>query len=128
MLKQQEQRLTLINEYQAQVISGRVLLVDFSEGGCQVETAKEQPNRNRLAYNHGELGKLRGRDWRGLPRDGEPSMISKRTSVSLSLYWFGGAPVVSLRMMESSMCLIFSRTSRKYILPTMTSLRWYFDF
>lgn len=88
-------------------------------------------------------GKGEGVGW--VPRDGEPSMIfmillvrllkyegdkhtSNLTSVSLSLYWFGATPVVSLRMIDSSICLIFNRTSRKYILPTITSLRWYFDF
>lgn len=35
------------------------------------------------------------------------------------------APVVSLRTIASSMYLIFIRTNRKYILPTITSLRWY---
>ena len=33
--------------------------------------------------------------------------------------------MVSRRIIESSMCLILIRTRRKYILPTITSLRWY---
>ena len=44
---------------------------------------------------------------------GAPSMISNFVIVSLSLYWLGGDPVVSRRMIESSMCLILIRTSRK---------------
>ena len=48
-----------------------------------------------------------------IPRIGAPSMISNLVIVSLSLYWFGGDTVVSRRMMESSMCLILMRTSRK---------------
>lgn len=44
---------------------------------------------------------------------GAPSIISNLVMVSLSLYWFGGEPVVSLRMMESSICLILMRTRRK---------------
>jgi len=86
---------------------------------------------------------LRTMIWRSLPLDGDPSIIcrsqlqpllgyglltSNRTNVSLSLYWFGATPVVSRRMMESSMCLIFNLTSKKYILPTITSLRWYLLF
>ena len=31
---------TFVNEYQAQVVTGRVLLVDFAEGGRQVEAAE----------------------------------------------------------------------------------------
>ena len=61
------------------------------------------------------------------PLTGAPSMISCFAIVSDSLYWLGTAPVVSRRMMESSMCLILMRTSKKYILPTITSFRWYLD-
>jgi len=49
----------------------------------------------------------------GEPRTGAPSIISNFVIVSLSLYWLGGEPVVSRRIMESSMCLIFIRTRRK---------------
>ena len=44
---------------------------------------------------------------------GAPSMISNLVIVSLSLYWFGGEPVVSRRMIDSSMCLILIRTNKK---------------
>ena len=54
-------------------------------------------------------------------------MISNLVMVSLSLYWLGGEPVVSRRIMDNSMCLILIRTSRKYILPTMTSFKWYLE-
>jgi hypothetical protein len=116
---------TFIDKDQTQVVSRRVLLVDFAESGCEVEAAEEQPDGDCLSWD--PLAMRSDRELRYIPRDGEPSMISKRTNVSLSLYWLGAAPVVSLRMMESSMCLIFNRTRRKYILPTMTSFKWYFD-
>ena len=61
------------------------------------------------------------------PLTGAPSMISCFAIVSDSLYWLGTAPVVSRRMMESSMCLILIRASKKYILPTITSFKWYLD-
>lgn len=48
-----------------------------------------------------------------VPRTGAPSMISNLVIVSDSLYWFGGAPVVSRRIMDNSMCLILMRTSKK---------------
>jgi hypothetical protein len=43
-------------------------------------------------------------------------------------YVFAPEPVLSLRRISISMCLILIRTSRKKILPTTTSLRWYLDF
>lgn len=55
----------------------------------------------------------RGEGKEDLPRTGAPSIISNFVIVSLSLYTFGGAPVVSRRMMDSSMCLILIRTRRK---------------
>ena len=45
--------------------------------------------------------------------------------VSLSWKVLGPDPVVSRLMMATSICLILMRTSKKQILPTMTSLRWY---
>ena len=55
-------------------------------------------------------------------------MISNFVMVSLSLYWLGGDPVVSLRMIDNSICLILILTSRKYIFPTMTSFKWYLAY
>lgn len=39
---------TFIDQNQAEVISGGVFLVDFSEGWCQVEAAEEQTDRYRF--------------------------------------------------------------------------------
>ena len=52
-------------------------------------------------------------------------MTSYLAMVSLSLYVLGPDPVLSRRRISTSMCLILIRTSRKNILPTTTSLRWY---
>ncbi len=55
-------------------------------------------------------------------------MISYLAKVSLSLYVFGPDPVDSRRLISSSMCLILMRTNKKYILPIMTSFRWYLSW
>ena len=60
------------------------------------------------------------------PLTGAPSMTSYFAIVSDSLYVLGPTPVLSLLRISTSMCLILIRTSRKKILPTTTSLRWYF--
>lgn len=39
---------TFIDQNQAEVISGGVFLVDFSEGWCQVEAAEEETDRYRF--------------------------------------------------------------------------------
>lgn len=36
---------TFIDKDQAEVIPGGILLVNFSEGGCEIEAAKEKPDR-----------------------------------------------------------------------------------
>jgi hypothetical protein len=41
---------TFVDEYQAQVVSGRVLLVDLAECGCEVKAAEEQPDGDRLSW------------------------------------------------------------------------------
>ena len=40
---------TFVDEYQAKVVSGRILLVDFTESGSQVEATQEQPDGDCLA-------------------------------------------------------------------------------
>jgi hypothetical protein len=40
---------TLIYEYQAQVVASRVLLVDFAEGGREVEATQEQSDWDCLS-------------------------------------------------------------------------------
>ena len=60
-----------------------------------------------------------------LPLTGAPSMISYFAIVSFSLYVLGPVPVVSLFIICISMCFILIRTSIKYILPTITSFKWY---
>ena len=41
--------LTLIDQHQTQIVSGRVLLVDLTERGCEIEAAEEQSDRNRFS-------------------------------------------------------------------------------
>lgn len=40
------EKLTFVNQDQAQVVPGRVFLIDFSEGRRQIESAQEEPNGN----------------------------------------------------------------------------------
>ena len=40
---------TLVDEDQAQIVPSGVLLVDFAEGGCEVEASEEQPDGDCLA-------------------------------------------------------------------------------
>ena len=102
-----------VNEDERKVVASRVLLVHLAEGWGEVEAAEEETDGDCLAaggravHNLERLARLFGR--RGI----RGRHTSKRTSVSLSLYWFGGTPVVSRRMMLSSMCFIFSLTSKK---------------
>jgi hypothetical protein len=41
---------TLVYQYQAKVVSGRVLLVDLAKCGCKIEAAEEQPDGDRLSW------------------------------------------------------------------------------
>ncbi len=85
----------LVDEDEVEVVARAELFVDVAEGGRELKAAEEEA------------------DGDGLAADGAPSMISNLVMVSDSLYWLGAAPVVSRRMMESSMCLILMRTRRK---------------
>ena len=40
---------TLVNENETQVVAGRVLLVDFTECGGEVEAAQEQADGDRFS-------------------------------------------------------------------------------
>ena len=104
-----------IDEDEVQVIPHAELLVHLAERRRELEAAQEQPYRDSLPCRRPLVSPtVRSRkEGKSAPRTGAPSMISNLVMVSLSLYWFGGAPVVSRRMMESSMCLILMRTSRK---------------
>ncbi|VDP27792.1 unnamed protein product [Schistosoma margrebowiei] len=61
------------------------------------------------------------------PRTGAPSIISYFPTVSVSVKAVGPAPMVSRFNICISMFFILTLTSRKYILPMMTSCKWYFD-
>jgi hypothetical protein len=40
---------TFVDEYQAQIVSRRILFVDLPKRGCKVETAEEESDRDRLS-------------------------------------------------------------------------------
>lgn len=65
------------------------------------------------------------RIWNCTPLTGAPSINSNFARVSVSTYVLGPDPVDSLRLISSSIFLILILTKRKYILPMMTSFRWY---
>jgi hypothetical protein len=111
-----------IHQHQVQVIPRREFLIDVPEGGREFESAEEEPDGDRLAYVcrakvvqsvTAHCATPFEERKKHVPRTGAPSIISNFVIVSLSLYTFGAVPVVSLRMMDSSMCLILIRTRRK---------------
>lgn len=51
--------LTLINQDQTEVISGRVFLVDLPEGRSKVKSTQEKPNGYRLASRRGPIHDLK---------------------------------------------------------------------
>ena len=104
--------ILLINQDQVEVVSYTELLVHLAERWCQVEATEEQANGNGFTCAAAISPDTRYVS-ESVPLTGAPSMISNFVIVSLSLYWFGGEPVVSRRMIDSSMCLILIRTSRK---------------
>lgn len=60
-----------------------------------------------------------------IPLTGAPSINSNLARVSVSTYVLGPDPVDSRRLISSSIFLILILTKRKYILPRITSFRWY---
>jgi hypothetical protein len=43
------QQRTFIDKNEAEIVAGRVFLVDFTEGRCEVETSKEETDGNGLS-------------------------------------------------------------------------------
>lgn len=60
-----------------------------------------------------------------VPLTGPPSINSNFARVSVSTYVLGPDPVDSRLLISSSIFLILILTRRKYILPRITSFRWY---
>lgn len=60
-----------------------------------------------------------------LPLTGAPSINSNLANVSVSTWVLVPDPVDSRRLISRSMFFILILTSKKYILPMITSLRWY---
>ena len=60
-----------------------------------------------------------------VPLTGAPSINSNLARVSVSTYVLGPDPVDSRRLISSSIFFSLILTRRKYILPIMTSFKWY---
>ena len=116
----------LVDQNQVEIISRAELFVHIAEGWRQVKASEEQTDGYSFTCDSDGEQRTYRICW-AIPLTGAPFMISNFVIVSLSLYWFGGAPVVSLWIIDNSICLIFILTSRKKILPTMTSFRWYLE-
>lgn len=84
----------LVNEDETEVVAGGVFLVDFAEGGGQVEAAEEEADGDcfacgwlaRVQLIHAPRLEAKGQGDKNIPLDGLPSIISNLTNVSLSLY------------------------------------------
>lgn len=80
-------------------------------------------NNDIMNYNHGYI--MPYKRVTNLPLTGAPSIISYFAIVSFSLKIFGEFPTVSRLIIAISINLIFIRTNKKYIFPTITSFKWY---
>lgn len=82
--------LTLVNQYQTEVVSCGELLVDVAEGGRQIKPTKEEPDGNSLASRRGAVHDLSIAVSSYLDNKNSHSfkvaLTSNRTNVSLSLY------------------------------------------
>lgn len=113
-----------VSEYKVEIISSAKFLVDIPKCRCQVEATQDKTEGYRLPYISTQVTSINWDYNFHLPCTGVHSR-SNFVIVSLSSCFLGGDPVVSWRMIDNSMRLILIRTSKKWICPSMASLRWY---